>query len=122
MSPVCTNATRTVCPPTGADPSQYQIGPTPTHATAHAAATQRPYPSRPRIRHATAVFTAATRKLVNATPPSAADANVIGAFHCDNPSGAHGPPNAGKDRTASAATHALGNTGTAAKDGPANSR
>jgi hypothetical protein len=40
---------------------------------------------------------------------------VVGWFHCDAPSDAHGPPRLGQDRTASANTQALGNTATAAK-------
>ena len=39
---------------------------------------------------------------------------MTGWLDCDAPSDAHEPPSAGQDRTTSAATHALGNTTTAA--------
>ena len=68
---------------------------------------------------AMAVLVATRRKLVSHTPPSAADASVTGWFHCDAPSDAHGPPSEGQDRTASAATHALGNTTSAVTVRPA---
>lgn len=61
-----------------------------------------------------AVLVATRRKLVSHTPPSDADASVTGWLHCDAPSNAHGPPSDCQDRTASAATHALGTTTRAA--------
>ncbi|GFG68057.1 hypothetical protein MKUB_55470 [Mycobacterium kubicae] len=93
-----------------------------THTVAHANATSRPDTSRRTIAYAMAVLTAATRKLVNHTPPKAEEASVGGEFHCDIPNGAHGPPNAGKERTTSAATHALGSTSKAVTEGPDKSR
>src|ERR1700694_2628562 len=116
MLPGCTSATRTVDPAEGAGPSQNHAGPSPAHATATAAATTRAYwERRCRITTAIAVFAATIRKLVSHTPPSEAEASVAGWFHCDAPSNAHGPPRLGQDRTASAITHALGNTTTAAR-------
>src|ERR1700737_1937201 len=115
MLPGCTSATRTVDPAEGAVPSQNHAGPSPAHATATAAATTRAYwERRCRITTAIAVFAATIRKLVSHTPPSEAEASVAGWFHCDAPSNAHGPPRLCQDRTASAITHALGNTITAA--------
>ena len=78
MSPVCTNATRTVGPTAGAGPSRNHKGPSPTHTSAHPSATSRPVVSRCAITPAIAVFAAARRKLVNHTPPSAAEASVTG--------------------------------------------
>src|SRR6202165_5562870 len=116
MLPGCTSATRTVDPAEGAGPSQNHAGPSPAHATATAAATTRAYwERRCRITTAIAVFAATIRKLVSNTPRVWPGASVTGWFHCDAPSNAHGPPRLGQDRTASAITHALGNTTTAAR-------
>jgi len=70
----------------------------------------RPHTSRCRIAPTIAVLAATSRKLVSHTPPSEAEAIVAGWFHWDAPSNAHGPPRLCQDRTASAITHALGNT------------
>jgi hypothetical protein len=56
------------------------------------------------------VFAPTIRKLVSPTPPSEAEANVAGWFHCDAPSNAHGPPRLDQARTPSATTQALGSS------------
>ena len=115
MLPGCTSATRTVDPAAGgAGPSTNQAGPIAAHASATASAVTRPGASRCSSMPAIAALTATITKLVSHTPPSEAEANIAGWFHCDAPSNAHGPPRLGHDRTASASTHALGNTTTAA--------
>ena len=71
------------------------------------------------IAAAIAVLAAAMRKLVSHTPPSEAEAKLTGWLHCEAPSKAQGPPRLCQERTASASTHVLGNTTTAAAVRPA---
>src|SRR3984893_9125392 len=114
MSPGCTSATRTVEPTGGSGPSTNQAGPSPAHTRATASAMTRPDTPRRSITPAIAVFAATSRKVVSQTPPSEAEASVAGRFHSAAPSKAQGPPRLCQDRIASAITHALGNTITAA--------